>query len=189
MIGQRQLARARRRHHDAPALSAVCTTHALGAEWRRTFRQDTQARANASATWSSASSKIAGASSNRPQARIPTRLEELAEPRLVMAHNRLTHHRPKTLTSEPAHVRDRSNPWSATPLGHCAPARLSICAQICHSVGGPGSTRLDCFRSSPDSWGRFGLSCDKAALTALDDFVPFRAEKDCPRPTVVNPSA
>ena len=40
-----------------PALSAVCTTQALGAGWRLTFRHDTQARANASASWSSASSR------------------------------------------------------------------------------------------------------------------------------------
>jgi len=31
---------------------------------------------------------VAGAGGNRPQARIPARLEELGEPRLVMAHNR-----------------------------------------------------------------------------------------------------
>jgi hypothetical protein len=35
--------------------SAVRTTHALGAGWRRTFRHDIQVFANASATWSSAS--------------------------------------------------------------------------------------------------------------------------------------
>jgi hypothetical protein len=45
----------RRRHHDAPAFSAVRTTHARGAGWRRTFRHDNHALANASATWSSAS--------------------------------------------------------------------------------------------------------------------------------------
>ena len=45
----------RLRHHDAPALSAVRTTHARGAGWRRTFRHDNHALANASATWSSAS--------------------------------------------------------------------------------------------------------------------------------------
>jgi hypothetical protein len=31
---------------------------------------------------------VIGAGGNRPQARIPARLEELGEPRLVMAHNR-----------------------------------------------------------------------------------------------------
>ncbi len=34
--------------------SAARTTHARGAGWRRTFGQDAQALANASATWSSA---------------------------------------------------------------------------------------------------------------------------------------
>ena len=39
----------------APALSAVRTTQALGAGWRPTFCHDAQARAKASAVWSSAS--------------------------------------------------------------------------------------------------------------------------------------
>ncbi len=41
--------------HVRPALSAMRTTHARGAGWRRTFRHDSHARANASATWSLAS--------------------------------------------------------------------------------------------------------------------------------------
>ena len=43
---------------DAPVLSAVRTTHAWGAGWRRTCRHDNHAQANASATWSSASGTL-----------------------------------------------------------------------------------------------------------------------------------
>lgn len=39
-------------------LSAVRTTQARGAGWRPTFRHDAKARANASATWSSASCEL-----------------------------------------------------------------------------------------------------------------------------------
>src|ERR1700735_2812030 len=84
---------------------------------------------------------VASAGGNRPQARIPTLLEELGERRLVSAHNPLTRQRTETLTSEPgnrmiAGCRELARGHSAASTvfawtNSCAPARRAPC---CPSV-------------------------------------------------------